>query len=256
VIHETSPLVKCTTTTYPPTAVSCTKFVSAGVTDTRMITQDHAGRVAWITDMFKSTDGHAHTVDFLWDNEQRFHGTGDSTQVEYKFPGQSSYSMHVLNDSVNLPAKPGTIFVRVHGAADGDMTTGQGAIVYDRAATTAKFVYVGSGYERFTLHQTAKVPAKGSTRFRFAYVDDFHAATVASLAKNATTVFKGCTVPNVVGKTLRAAKKAILHGHCAVGKIRHVPSTTIRAGTVVFELPAPKTHVDYGTKVVLGVSKG
>jgi len=258
VIHETSPLVKCPDATYPPTTVTCATFVSAGVTDTRTITQDHAGRVSWVTDMFKSTDGYPHTIDFLWDNEQRFHGSGggDSTQVEYKFPGQSSYSMHVLNDSVSLPATPGTIFVRVHGAADGDTTTGQGAIVYDRPAAAAKFVDVYSSYERFTLHQTATVPAHGSVRFRFAYVDDFHAATVASLAAYATTVFKGCTVPQVAGKSLAAAKKAITHAHCTVGKISHASSTAVAAGDVISSKPKAKTHVDYHAKVSLIVSGG
>jgi len=207
--------------------------------------------------VFKSTDGYAHTVDFLWENDQRFHpnSSGDSTQLEYRFPGQSSYSMHVLNDSVSLPATPGTIFVRMHSAADGNTTTGQGAIVYDRPATAAKFIYINSTYERFTLHQTANVPAHGSIRFRFAYVDDFHAATVASLAKQATTVFKGCTVPNVVGKSLRAAKKAITRAHCAVGKISH-KSSAKPAGLVVSETPKSGMNGDYGTKVAVVVSKG
>jgi hypothetical protein len=257
-IHETNPLVKCPDATYPPTKVACATFVNTGVTDTRTITQDHSGRVSWITDMFRSTDGHAHMVDFLWDNEQRFHpdSGGDSTQIEYKFPGQNSYSMHALNNSVNLPRTPGTIFVRIHGAADGDMTTGQGAIVYDRSATAAKFVNVTKTYERFTLHQTFKIPAKGSIRIRFAYVDDFHAGIVASLAQHAATVFEGCTVPNVVGKSLGAAKKAITHAHCAVGKIRHSSSATVAKGRVVAETPRAKTHVDYGSKVRLVASSG
>jgi hypothetical protein len=257
VIHETNPLVKCPVATYPPTNVSCATFANTGVTDTRTITQDHAGRVAWITDMLRSTDGQGHTVDFLWDNEQRFHpASGDSTQLEYKFPGEKGYSMHVLKDSVKLPATPGTIFVRMHGTADGDMTTGRGAIVYDRPAAAATFTYVENSYERFTLHQTIKIPAKGSIRIRFAYVDDFHAAAVATLAKHATTVFTGCTVPNVVGETLSAAKKAITHAHCAVGMIRHSSSATVAKGHVVAETPSAKTHVDYGSKVRLVVSSG
>lgn len=257
VIHETSPLVKCTKATYPPTSVSCAKFVSTGVTDLRTITQDHDGRVSWITDVFKSTDGHAHTVDFLWVNQQRFRpsSTGDSSQIEYEFPGEHGYSKRAAHDSVKLPAKPGTIFIRVHGAADGTTSTGQGAIVYDRPATAAKFVSVSAAYEWFSLHQKANVPANGSTRFRFAYVDDLHAAVVASLAQEATTVFKGCTVPNVVGKSLRAAKKAITHAHCAVGKIAHAHSATVPRGHVVAEKPKAKTTVDYGTKVSLVVSK-
>jgi len=186
VVHETSPLVKCPTTTYPPTATSCSSFVPTGVTDNRTITQDHDGHISWISDAFTSTDSKAHSIDLLWENSQRFWGpSGNSAQLEYKFPGQSSFATHVLGDSISLPASPGTVFVRMHGAADADMTTGQGAIVYDRAAIAAKFTFVQTIASTFTLHQTGNVPAGGSTRFRFAYVQDYKAANVASLAKTA-----------------------------------------------------------------------
>jgi hypothetical protein len=165
--------------------------VSAGVTDNITITQDHDGHLAWFSEVFTSTDGQSHTLDLLWDNNQRFHNSvGDSTQLEYAFPGQSSYSMHALSDTVSLPASsPGTILIRMHGAADGDMTTGQGAIVYDRPATGATFTDVESGDSEFTLHQTGTVPAGGTTRFRFAYAQDYLAANVASLAQTASTAF-------------------------------------------------------------------
>jgi PASTA domain len=257
VIHDNEPFVKCSNHTYPPTTVTCASFHSAGVTDYRTITQDDDGNVVWVTDVFKSTDGKSHKLDLLWDNDERFYrSTGDSTQLEYKFPGQSGYSMHVLGDTVSLPRSGGTMFVRTHGAADGDQATGQGALVYDRPASSAFFRYVESDWEAFTLHQKATIPKHGSTRFRFAYVQGYKAADVAALAKQATTVFKGCTVPNVVGKSLAVAKRAIKKAHCAVGKITHVQSTTIPASRVVFEQPSAKTHVDYGTKVRLGVSVG
>jgi hypothetical protein len=258
-IHEMDPIVKCPNATYPPTAVTCPKFVSTGITDTRTITQDHTGRVAWVTDVFKNSDGKAHSLDLLWQNFQRFYNgnSGDSTQLEYRFPGHSGYLMHVLNDSVTLPASnPGTIFVRMHGAADGDTLTGRGAIVYDRRADKATFSYVSSNDEGFTLHQTAKVPAHGSVRFRFAYVDDFHAAKVSSFAHEAATIYKGCTVPNVTGKSLAAAKSAIRHANCAVGKISHETSATVSAGHVISSKPKAKTHVDYHAKVALVVNTG
>lgn len=257
-ITETDGFVKCPSTTFPPTNVSCPTFASAGVRDTRTILQTRNGTVTWITDVFTSTDGHAHKLNLLWANNERFHhSTGDSTKLEFKFPGQKGYAMHVANDSVGLPASaPAAIFIRMHGAADGDPSTGQGAIVYDRPATAAKFASVSSDYEGVTLHQTATVPAHGSVRFRFAYVEDFHAAEVASLAKQAVTVFRGCTVPNVVGKSLAAARKAITAAHCAVGRVTHVHSTAAPAGSVVSQKPKAKTKVDFGTKVALTVSRG
>jgi beta-lactam-binding protein with PASTA domain len=87
-------------------------------------------------------------------------------------------------------------------------------------------------------------------------VDDFTQASVHSLAQNATTVFKGCTVPNVTGKSLAAAKTAIRHAHCTVGKISHASSTNVAAGGVISSKPKAKTHVDYHAKVSLVVSTG
>ncbi len=154
VIHETDPIVKCPSATYPATNVTCPSFLSAHVTDTRTITQTEGGHVVWITDVFKSTDGKKHRLDLLWQNDQHFFGnSGNADQVEYEFPGQSSYSTHSVGSVVNLPNRPGTIFVRYHGAMSGDTTHGRGAIVYDRAATAAKFMNVTTSQSDFTLHQ-------------------------------------------------------------------------------------------------------
>lgn len=336
-IHETDPLVKCADAAYPPTAVTCATFVSTGVTDNRTITQDHDGHISWISDQFTSTDGKAHSLDLLWDNTQRFHGsTGDSTQLEYAFPGHSGYSTHLPGDALALPASaPGAILVRMHGAADGDTSTGQGALVYDRPASRAAFTSVLAVGSDFTLHQSGTVPARASTRFRFAYVQDYRAAGVASLVQTATTAFlnrvavtksgkgkgdvtsspggiacgktcshgfaygtsvtlraeaakgsrftgwsgacKGvqscrittdgdvavkarfvlrpCVVPNLVGKTLQAAKRAIRKAFCSVGKVTAVASSA-RKGRVVSQRPRHGKRVRPHTKIRLVVSKG
>jgi hypothetical protein len=201
VIHETAPLVKCASETYPPTAGSCARYVATGVTDDRTITQDHDGHMSWVTDTFKSTDGKPHSVDLLWDeNEQFFGPTGDSSQLEYRFSGESTFSKHTGGDSVSLPSSPGAIFIRMHGAADGTMSTGQGAIVYDRPATVAKFTSITSLGSEFTLHQTGTLPAGGSTRFRFAYVHDFLSTLVATRAKAASDAFLNMIAVSTSGK--------------------------------------------------------
>lgn len=336
VIHETDPLVKCSAATYPPTTASCASFVTAGVIDNRTITQDHDGHVSWIADTFTSTDGHAHSLDLLWDNSQHFRGgSGDSSQVEYQFPGQSSFSTHVAGDDVLLPASsPGAILIRMHGAVDADFSTGQGAIVYDRPAAGVTFTSVAGSASELTLHQTGTVPAGGSTRFRFAYVQDFQAAKVASLAQEASAAFlntiavtksgkgkvksspggilcgktcshgyvygkavtlravpaKGfrflgwsgpckrrgfctirttgnvtvqarfgvrhCVVPNVVGKTLKAARRALTRADCSAGKTTTVPSSKVKKGRVVEQNPKRGKHLRAHTKIRLVVSRG
>jgi PASTA domain len=258
VIHETEPLVKCTNPTYYPTPATCPKFVSAGVTDTRTISQNHAGLVSWVTDVFSSTDGKKHSLDLLWANNQRFHrNTGDSTQVAYRFPGQTAFATHALNDTVSLPGRaPATIFVNMKGAADGDTATGQGAIVYDRSATQVLFNYVGTGDSQFTLHQTAKVPAGGSTRFRFAYVQGFKAAGVKALATAATHVYTGCVVPKLTGVTLRKAKSSLKARGCSLGKVKFAFSSQVPKGHVISQKPKAGKKLPYGSKVSVVVSKG
>lgn len=338
VIHESDPLVKCPAAAYPPTTASCASFVTAGVTDNRTITQDHDGHVSWIADTFTSTDDHAHSLDLVWDNSQHFRGSsGDSSQVEYQFPGESSFSTHVAGDTVSLPASsPGTILVRMHGAVDGDFSTGQGAIVYDRPAAGVTFTSVAGAASELTLHQTGTVPAGASTRFRFAYVQHFEAAKVASLAQEARAAFlntvavskagkgqgkvksspggilcgktcshgysygtavtlraipakgsrfagwsggcKGrgfctvttnasltlkanfavrqCVVPKVVGKTLKAARRALTRADCSVGKIATAASARVKKGHVISQRPRRGKRLKAHEKVRLVVSKG
>jgi hypothetical protein len=336
VVHETAPLVKCPSAAYPPTTTSCSSFVPTGVTDNRTITQDHDGHISWISDVFTSTDNKSHSIDLLWENSQRFWGpSGNAAQLEYEFPGQGSFATHAVGDSVSLRASPGAVLIRMHGAADGDTTTGQGAIVYDRPASVAKFTFVQAVASTFTLHQAGTVPAKGSTRFRFAYVQDYQAANVASLAKTARTAFlntvavaktgkgsgkitssprgvscgktcshgyaygtsvtlkakpatgsafsrwsgackgtrrctitvtdnvkvgarfvlRACVVPNVVGKSLQAARLALRKRSCSVGKVRPAPSALAR-GRVVAQQPAPRKRLRPLAKVDLVVSSG
>lgn len=257
VIHETEPFVKCANATYPPTAVTCPSFESAGITDKVTIMQDHNGRVAWASELFTSTDGKAHALDLRWDNSQRFHGgSGDASQLEYKFPGEKTYSRHVLSDDPSIASGPGTIFIRMHGAPDGDTGTGQGAIVYDRTATDAYFRSIDPGDESFMLHQTAKVKAHGSTRFRFAYIQGYKYADVAAAAKLASAVYRGCVVPAVAGKTLRAATRLLKHANCAVGKVTHAHSSTITKNTVIASKPRAGSHLAYKARVALLVSTG
>lgn len=335
VIHETDPLVKCAGATYPPTPSSCSSFASTGVTDNRTITQDHDGHMSWISDVFTSTDDKSHSLDLLWDNSQRFWGpSGNAAQLEYRFPGQSGFAKRAAGDAISLHAAPGTILVQMSGAPDGDPSTGRGAIVFDRPATEAKFTYAQATRSAFTLHQAGTVPAGGSTRFRFAYVQDYRAA-VASLARTASTAFlstvaisrsgkgkgkitsspggiscgktcshgfgygtsltlkakpaKGsrflhwsgactgtakcaiaiadsvrvgarfalrpCLVPNVVGKTLKAAKLAIRRRFCSVGKLRTVTSTVAK-GRVVSQAPERGKTLKPHSRISLVVSSG
>ena len=193
-IHESEELVKCPDQSFPPTATSCPRFIPTGVMDKRTIVQNHSGHLATITDRFKTTNRKVHRLDLLWQNDQRFYGTGasfDATTAAYRFPGQRHYSTHSLGDTVDLPkTAPAAIFVKQQGKPDGDKESGRGAIVYDRPATSATFNQVDTSNSDFYLHQHARVPNRGSAAFHLAYAQAFTQDTVNSLVRLSKNRFR------------------------------------------------------------------
>jgi beta-lactam-binding protein with PASTA domain len=74
-----------------------------------------------------------------------------------------------------------------------------------------------------------------------------------SVLLNATGL---CAVPSVRGKALRAAKLAIAHADCRVGKIRAAYSKKVKWGRVISQRPEPGMVLRSGVKVNLVVSRG
>jgi subtilisin-like proprotein convertase family protein len=64
-----------------------------------------------------------------------------------------------------------------------------------------------------------------------------------------------CLVPNVRGKTLRAARRTLRRAHCSVGRVRYARSARGR-GRVISQSPRPAVRRPLGAKVNLVVSKG
>lgn len=65
-----------------------------------------------------------------------------------------------------------------------------------------------------------------------------------------------CVVPKVKGKTLSAAKTAIIKAHCTVGKIKKASSKHVKKGHVISQNPSAGRSMSSGSKVNLVVSKG
>jgi beta-lactam-binding protein with PASTA domain len=65
-----------------------------------------------------------------------------------------------------------------------------------------------------------------------------------------------CLVPNVKGKRLPAAKRALARAHCRLGKVTRAYSRAKKKGIVVSQKPRPGTRHTRGTRVSLVVSKG
>ena len=65
-----------------------------------------------------------------------------------------------------------------------------------------------------------------------------------------------CAVPNVRGKPVAAATRAITRAGCRAGAVRTVRSATVPKGLVVRQTPAAGARVARGTRVTLVVSRG
>jgi Pro-kumamolisin, activation domain/PASTA domain/IPT/TIG domain/Divergent InlB B-repeat domain len=77
-----------------------------------------------------------------------------------------------------------------------------------------------------------------------------------ALTATAKFIHKNCVVPNVIGKTLSAAKRALKAHACSAGKIKHAFSSKVRKGRVISQKPNPRSNLKHGGKVSLTVSKG
>jgi uncharacterized repeat protein (TIGR01451 family) len=65
-----------------------------------------------------------------------------------------------------------------------------------------------------------------------------------------------CRVPKLRGKTITAAKKSLAGAHCALGKVSHVYSSSIKRDRIVSQKPAAGAVRAKSTKVAVAISRG
>ncbi len=189
-IHEEDPLVKCMPGgTFPPTEkekANCTSFASTGVTLLRTWEATNEDHIAWMTETWRSTDGHAHSVNARYYTEMWDGAVGGA----YQFPGESAFAATNKGESKTLPAGPAAILYKVMPSTpeSGDGEHPQGAIVYDGAPSEPIAVTTGSAVSEKSLKNVMEVPyqrtvpAGGSITMRMAFIQAFGLPEVRSLA--------------------------------------------------------------------------
>lgn len=188
-VHEVDPIVACSPeTVFPPTTKSCTSFVSTGVQLERTWQTSNANQVAWMTDTWRSTDGEAHSLNALYDQE-----TVNAEKVggAYEFPGASTFSVANKGQLVALPAGAGRILYKEDAETPnvGDGEHPHGAIVYDTPPNGPLSVYRGTAakesYNGFEMPYQRTIPVGGSYTIRMAFVQAYQLSEVESLAEAA-----------------------------------------------------------------------
>jgi hypothetical protein len=172
---ETDPIVFCQGNPAPASISGCATFIPAGVQDTRTITQTDDGHVVLIHDAYSSTDGSAHSVDLLLENDQAFSPTTGGGDQDYLFPGQSAWVQPTGGETETMPAGAiGTTYVRDVNFPDGELDAPLGAITYFQApsAPLAFSTQGGNGNETFDAPANLSVPASGSATLDYAYATD------------------------------------------------------------------------------------
>jgi hypothetical protein len=192
-IHEVDPLVECSPeTVVPPTAKSCTEFVPVGVQLERMWQTGDAGQVATMTDRWVSTDGKAHELGALYDQETVNAGKEGGA---YEFPGTGKFSPVATGQEITIPAGPAAIDYKEDAATpgSGDGQHPQGAIVYDRAPSGPALVYrdteAGGSYNGFEMPYTGTIPAAGAYTLQMAFIQAYALSDVQSLTEGVKASF-------------------------------------------------------------------
>jgi hypothetical protein len=81
-------------------------------------------------------------------------------------------------------------------------------------------------------------------------------STLTGVVARAARVVRRCVVPNVKGKPLAAARRAIRRAGCTTGRIRRSYSASVRSGRVIAQAPRPGARKPARAKVSLVLSKG
>ena len=114
----------------------------------------------------------------------------------------------------------------------------------------------GDGAKGTGAKPTHAYKSPGTYQVRLVVTNSVGANSLPAVQRLRVFKSRPCIVPNVRGKSLAAAGKALTAGHCKQGKVTRARSSTVTSGHVISSKP-PAGHLGSpGTKVNLVVSRG
>jgi hypothetical protein len=173
-LRETDRLVKCgPITVYPPTVAGCTEFHDVPVVLERTTEFSHDAQVVRVVDRWSSTDGQPHRLDLSLTQGRCFGGSGCSSDVVHKLPGQTGYA-NPLPGTVTGPIAAQQPILSRHKT---DASLGGVAVIPAQSADSARFDLP----YYFALQYAARtVPPTGALTLTHTYVTTRSAAEIAA----------------------------------------------------------------------------
>jgi hypothetical protein len=168
-----------------------------------------------------------------------------NTPVGSSFAIQETYSEYRLNISATLLPPP---TISAITPAQGSI---KGASVVLSGANFANVTGVsfGSVPATFTVNSEGQITAVAPPSKTLSKVP----VTVTTAAGSATSTqifaYIGCKVPQLKGKTLKAAKKKIRKANCKLGKVKKLDGATAKTGRVSKQSPKSGKILAPGSKV-------
>jgi hypothetical protein len=158
------------------------------------IVQDRQGRVATVVQSFSSTDGAAHRLDLL-ENNDFFHRSGDG-ELDFPWTGAGMQPYTTVGQVLPGPSGsgPGAFFVNGSAATpDGSETSPQGEVTFSNAPSSETIVATTNNSQHFSwveLHYSLTIPSGGSVPLGFSYSNGYDAGLLAADAAAAERAFR------------------------------------------------------------------
>jgi len=210
---ESEPIVRCAAASDPAPGnvdeTTCPAFADTGVRFTRRVVVDHDGGQTVFRDRFTSTDGTAHDLDLLYEQDVVSDAAGGSVNqlpTQFAFPWvdgdpsqAGSYHEHATGDVIaGAPDGPAAVYVwpnEGQPTSTGGRTVryAKGSIVTSLPPAQVRFVdpgqyFQGSMDHGFEMGYALGVPAGDSADVTHVYSFAFTDATLAALTDDAEVV--------------------------------------------------------------------
>lgn len=110
-------------------------------------------------------------------------------------------------------------------------------------------VSFGSVPATFTVNSEGQITAAAPPSKTLSAVPVTVTTAAGSAAAAQAFTYKGCKVPQLKGKKLKAAKKKVRKGDCKLGKVKKLHDATAKSGKVTKQNPKPGKILAPGAKI-------